>query len=127
MEDTQILSTLQELAPEPPAQSGPALVFDACQMGVVLRAVLFVEAAIGVVALFEGQGFWTWLGRFSLVTGGALPAVLIWLLLACLAKRALAHLPFLIQVGLPSVLGGLMGLCACGLLASTGLLLNPRG
>jgi two-component system sensor histidine kinase AlgZ len=49
MKDTQILSAFQELAPATDAGAsrwrccagGP--VFDACQIGVVLRAVLFVE------------------------------------------------------------------------------------
>ena len=36
----------------PGAPRGAALVFDACQIGVVLRAVLFVEAVVAVAALF---------------------------------------------------------------------------
>jgi two-component system sensor histidine kinase AlgZ len=125
MEDTQILSTLHGLEPEQQTQSKASAGFDACQMGVVLRAVLFVEVAIGVVVLFDGQGFWNWLSRFSLVTGGALPAVLSWLLLTCLAKHWLARLPLLLQGVLPTMLGGLMGVSACGLLFWTGLLSNP--
>ena len=125
MEDTQILSTLHGLEPEQQTQSKASAGFDACQMGVVLRAVLFVEVAIGVVVLFDGQGFWNWLSRFSLVTGGALPAVLSWLLLTCLAKHWLARLPLLLQGVLPAMLGGLMGVSACGLLFWTGLLSNP--
>src|SRR5450830_1064591 len=44
MKDSQILSVFQELAPEQLVPGAPrVLVFDACQVGVVLRTVLFVE------------------------------------------------------------------------------------
>jgi two-component system, LytTR family, sensor histidine kinase AlgZ len=125
MEDTQILSTLQELAPEPSPQPASVLVFDACQIGVVLRAVLFVEAAIGVVVLFESHGVLEWLSLLSLITGGALPATLAWLLVSCLAKRWLARLPSPVQYALPAALGGAMALYGCALLAWTGLLVSP--
>jgi two-component system sensor histidine kinase AlgZ len=125
MEDTQILSTLPELAPEPAAQAAPALVFDACQMGVVLRAVLFVETAIGVVVLFGSRGLLDWLSQFSMVTGGALPAVLAWLLVICFAKRALARLPPALKYALPTVLGAVMAVYACAMLDWTGLLPDP--
>ncbi len=126
MEDTQILSTLQELAPNAgPSSSAQVLVFDACQTGVVLRAVLFVEAAIAVVLMFGSQGVLEWLARVSLVTGGALPAVLSWLLLACLSKRLLARLKPGLQYLLAALLGALAALYGCGLLALTGLLPGP--
>ena len=50
MKDTHILSTLQDLAPaEGPSQPRPTLVFDACHVGVVLRAVLFVPIVLNIV------------------------------------------------------------------------------
>jgi two-component system sensor histidine kinase AlgZ len=126
MEDTQILSTFQEAAPNSvPTSSAQVLVFDACQTGVVLRAVLFVEAAIAVVLMFGSQGVLEWLARVSLVTGGALPAVLSWLLLACLSKRLLARLKPGLQYLLAALLGALAALYGCGLLALTGLLAGP--
>ncbi|TFI46591.1 sensor histidine kinase, partial [Diaphorobacter sp. DS2] len=51
MQETQILSTRPAALPEAAPRSavrGRALVFDACQVGVVLRAVLFVELVLGV-------------------------------------------------------------------------------
>ena len=70
MQNTQILSTQppppDSALPDRPARSvraaagagpggqpprGRALVFDACQVGVVLRAVLFVEVVVGVGAM----------------------------------------------------------------------------
>ena len=126
MEDTQILSALHELTPDAPApRAAPTLVFDACQIGVVLRAVLFVELALAVVVLFDSAGPMEWLERLSLVTGAALPAVLVWLLLACLAKRLLARWTPLLQYLLAVLLGLAAALYGCGLLAMTGLLQNP--
>ena len=126
MKDTQILSAFQELAPQPErARAQPVLVFDACQIGVVLRAVLFVELAIAAVVMFDSQGPLEWLSRLSLVTGGALPAVLAWLLVACTGKRLLARLKPLVQNALAVLLGSAAALYGCGLLALTGLLDNP--
>jgi two-component system sensor histidine kinase AlgZ len=110
---------------EAPARRAPALVFDACQIGVVLRAVLFVEVAIAAVVMFDSHSLPEWLAHLSLVTGGALPAVLAWLLLACLAKRLLARLKPPVQYVLAALLGAAAALYGCGLLALTGLLANP--
>ena len=77
MKDSEILSTFQELAPESSATASKpaaALVFDACHVGVMLRAVLFVEAVVAVGAMFGSATFLDWLTRLSLLTGGALPA-----------------------------------------------------
>jgi two-component system sensor histidine kinase AlgZ len=126
MDDTQTLSTLQDLAP---STADPllarALVFDACQIGVVLRAVLFVEVAIAGAVMFGSQGPLDWLARMSLVTGGALPAVLAWLVLACMAKRRLARLPSQWQYLLAALLGALCALYGCALLTLTGVLYQP--
>lgn len=126
MKDTQILSAFQELSPDAePAQPRPILVFDACQIGVVLRAVLFVELALAAVVMFDSQGPLEWLGRLSLVTGAALPAVLAWLLVACMAKRLLARQRPAVQYLLAALLGALAAVYGCGLLAMTGLVLTP--
>lgn len=126
MEDTQILSTLQEsVPPTEPGGLAPALVFDACQLGVVLRAVLFVEVAIAAVVMFDSPGPMVWLSRLSLVTGAALPAVLAWLLVACLAKRVLARWKPGVQYLLAAFLGAVAALYGCALLAMTGLLQSP--
>ncbi len=126
MKDTQILSAFQELGPDAePARPAPVLVFDACQIGVVLRAVLFVEVALAAVVMFDSHSPLEWMGRLSLVTGAALPAVLAWLLLACMAKRLLARQRPALQYLLAALLGALAALYGCGLLAMTGLVLQP--
>lgn len=119
MKDTRILSVFQEPAPEPAA---PAPVFDACTVGVALRAVLFVEAVVAVGAMFGASSFMDWLTRLSLMTGGALPATVAWLIAACSLKRMLARFPAGAQYTAGVALGALSGLYGCGLLVMVGLL-----
>ena len=114
MQETQILST-----PSPAATATPkrALVFDACHAGVVLRAVLFVEAVAGVGAMFATETPAQWLGVLALLTGGLLPATLAWLLVACSLKVWLQRLSIAQQYTAGVLLGTLAGLLACALLA----------
>jgi two-component system sensor histidine kinase AlgZ len=126
MNDNQILSTFHELTPAvPAAQPAPVLVFDACHIGVVLRAVLFVEVSLAVVCMYGATSLWDWVARVALVTGAALPGTLAWLLSACIAKRWLGAMPRAAQYALAITLGGVAGLYGCGLLALTGLLESP--
>ncbi|MDP3826909.1 MAG: histidine kinase [Polaromonas sp.] len=97
-------------------------VFDACNVGVVLRAVLFVEAVVGVGAMFGAGVFVDWLLRFSLLTGGVLPATLAWLIAACVLKGRLARLGTTQQWVAGVSLGALAGLYGCGLLVLLNLL-----
>jgi two-component system sensor histidine kinase AlgZ len=123
MKDSQILSTFQELAPEPPAPVvARVLVFDACHVGVVLRAVLFVEAVVAVGAMFGATSLIDWVNRLALLTGGVLPATLVWLIAACSLKKLLARLKSGAQQGAGVVLGALAGLYGCGLLSLVGVL-----
>jgi two-component system sensor histidine kinase AlgZ len=53
MREPQILSVFHDTAATPAENAAPpplALVFDACHVGVVLRAVLFVQAVMVVPA-----------------------------------------------------------------------------
>ena len=123
MKDSQILSTFQDLASESfTPGSGRVLVFDACHVGVVLRAVLFVESVVAVGALFGAATFLDWLTRLSLLTGGALPATLLWLIAACSLKRVLARLNAGAQQVAGVALGAVAGLYGCGVLSMVGLL-----
>ena len=118
MKDSQILSAFSELSvPAVLQQPARVLVFDACHVGVILRAVLFMEAVIGVGAMFGAATFLDWLARLSLLTGGALPATLAWLIAACSLKKQLARLPRVGQYVAGVTLGALAGLYGCGLLA----------
>ncbi len=136
MRDSQILSAFQESALHSlsatesgalnsEAAASPSLVFDACHVGVVLRAVLYVEAVLGVATMFTTFTFMEWLAKLSLSTGAALPATLAWLIAACSMKNQLARLPVAGQYAAGIALGALAGLYGCGLLALTGYLLYP--
>ena len=60
----------------------------------VLRAVLFVEAVVAVGAMFGAAGLVRLAGAaWPSLTGGALPATLAWLIVACSLKKLLARLP----------------------------------
>ena len=123
MKDTQILSAFQDLEPAPVATAAPRLmVFDACQLGVVLRAVLFVETVVAVAALFGASSALEWANRLSLLTGGALPATLLWLVAACSLKKLLARLGSVAQQLAGVLLGAAAGLYGCGVLYLVGLL-----
>lgn len=100
-----------------PQPAAHVLVFDACQLGVVLRAVLFVEAVVAVASMYGAAGPAHWLLRASLITAVALPATLVWLIVACVSKRALARLPRWAQYLAGAGLGALAGLYGCGMLA----------
>ena len=58
-------------------------VFDVCHAGVVLRALLFVHAVMAVGVAFNASGFRSWLALAAVGSSVALPAVLVWLLVAC--------------------------------------------
>ncbi|MDH4446306.1 MAG: histidine kinase [Acidovorax sp.] len=134
MHNSQILST-QPLPPDlpPPGKPyrhagpprGQALVFDACHVGVVLRAVLFVEAVLGVGALYVSPSPMEWVATLALLTGGALPATLVWLITACSLKTWLQRLATAQQYAAGVVLGALAGAYACGMLALVGTTASP--
>ncbi len=96
--------------------------FDACHVGVVLRAVLFAQALAAVGAMFSAMHPLDWLLRFAILTGGVLPATLAWLIAACALKKYLNRLPSLWQWMAGMALGAGAGLYGCGLLFWTGFL-----
>ncbi len=119
MDDSQLLSAFQELHRDPNAgvKPRPVMVFDACQIGVVLRAVLFVEAAAAVGALFQSADPLAWVQNFAILSGAALPATLGWLVLTCSCKNLIARLRPLLQQATGVLAGAVSGLYGCGLLA----------
>ncbi len=100
--------------------------FDACHVGVVLRVVLFVQAVTGVSAMFGTTEPLEWLFRFSLLTGGVLPATLAWLIAVCAFKKWLNRLKVSQQWLAGTALGTVAGLYGCGLLTLMELLLPAQ-
>ena len=126
MDDSQLLSAFQELhRPLPPVKPRPVMVFDVCQLGVVLRAILFVESALAVGAAFGATDFLAWGERLAISSGAALPATLAWLGLMCALKDLLARLPATGQEAAGVALGALCGLSGCALLALVGAARTP--
>jgi two-component system sensor histidine kinase AlgZ len=119
MNDSQILSAFQELTDPRRRRAGSArgLLFDACQVGVVLRAVLFVEGVMAAGAMFGTASVREWLARVAILSAAALPATLAWLLVACSLKRLIARLPVVAQHGFGVLLGAVAGVYGCGLVA----------
>jgi two-component system, LytTR family, sensor histidine kinase AlgZ len=121
MKDSQILSTFQDapaLALQQPRAR--ALVFDACHVGVILRAVLFVETVMAVGAMFGAVNTYDWAMRLSLLSGAALPATLAWLIVACSLKQLLARVSPLAQQAFGLALGALAGVYGCAMMALVG-------
>ncbi|MCW8163921.1 sensor histidine kinase [Verminephrobacter aporrectodeae subsp. tuberculatae] len=128
MQSSQILSTPPPDSTPPGAglrgawpAGRPVLVFDACQLGVVLRAVLFVELVVGVGALFESRSLGEWSMTLALLTSGTLPATLVWLITACSLKTVLQRLRTAQQYVAGVLLGALAGVYACAMLALVGM------
>jgi two-component system sensor histidine kinase AlgZ len=96
-------------------------VFDACHVGVILRAVLFVETVMAIGAMFGAPGLADWLLRVAVLSAAALPGTLAWLLIACALKQVLAKLPASAQQGFGVLLGALAGLCGCGVVSLMGV------
>jgi two-component system, LytTR family, sensor histidine kinase AlgZ len=103
-----------------PIEPAPVLVFDACQVGVVLRAVLFVEAIVAIGVMFGAATPLDWISRLALITGAALPATLAWLIAACALKKQLQKMSIAGQWLGGVSLGVLAGLYGCGVLAFIG-------
>ena len=130
MQDSRILSSFQDLSATagtlplsqmPELQRDAELVYDTCQLGVVLRAVLFVQAIAWVAALYGAQSVVGWLELLAVLTAATLPSALIWLLVTCALKRRIGRLPMPAQWAAGIVLGAVSAIYGCGLLAWTGL------
>ena len=93
--------------------------FDACQVGVILRAVLFVETVMAVGAMFGAASCRDGCCASRVLSGGALPATLAWLIVACSLKKLLARLAAVGAAACSaSLLGAVAGLYGCALLRS---------
>ena len=95
---------LQPLA----APAGDAL-FDVCHVGVVLRGLLFVHVVVALAVTFQATDLQSWLLLLAAGSAGALPGVLLWLLLTCALKRPLTALTEPVQWAAVMGMGALSG------------------
>jgi two-component system sensor histidine kinase AlgZ len=109
------------------AQPGAGSAFDVCHVGVVLRALLFVHTTLAVGVSFAAADVVGWLTLVALGTSVALPAVLLWLVVACLLKRILAGLRPGVQWAAAVSLGAVSGAFGWGFLSAGGLNLFGGG
>jgi len=131
MKDSRILSGFREsihaqgalpLSRPPDFKRTKEYLFDTCQVGVVLRAVLFVQAIVLVASLFETRGWIAWAAQALLLTGAAQPAMVVWLVVVCLIKKPLDRLPQSAQWAAAIGLGALAGVYGCAMPWWAGLL-----
>lgn len=65
------------------------LFFDTCQIGVVLRALLLVEAMVSIGVMLTSTGWAMLLERFTLMVPSTLSALLLWLISICALKTVM--------------------------------------
>jgi two-component system sensor histidine kinase AlgZ len=75
-------SVFDRLGQLPPRAEQPRSPFDVCHVGVVLRAVIVVQAIVAVGVAFGATSFAQWLLRYSSGAGVALSGTLLWLMSA---------------------------------------------
>ncbi|WOB09783.1 sensor histidine kinase [Piscinibacter gummiphilus] len=102
-------------------RNGAVSAFDVCHVGVVLRALLFVHCTLAVAVSFGASDLASWLTLLAVAASMALPALLLWLVLACLLKQVLARLPAVAQWVVAVLLGAGSGAFGWGLQAAGGL------
>lgn len=107
----------------PPAQDStvlplfdPERVFDVCHVGLVLRAVLGVQGLLALGLALAARDLTQWAAWMASATVVTLSGVLLWLLLVCGARRALARLVEPLQWVLLSGLGAVCALAGWALL-----------
>ncbi len=101
-----------DLPPVTTKGAAPGSAFDVCHVGVVLRTLLFVHGTVAAVLLFIADDPAGWLMLAAVAASIALPAVLLWLVLACGLERWLAGWRPLAQSGAGAVLGAFSAIAA---------------
>lgn len=76
-----------------PPGTAPRPVFEVCQPGVVLRALLGVQSVIALLLALEAPSWRAFSARFIETCAISMPALLGWLLIVCLLRLRLAAWP----------------------------------
>ncbi len=102
-------------------ESGAGSAFDVCHVGVVLRAVLLVQAVMALGVLYNAASWNEWVGQLARGSIMSLWAVVVWLALSCALKRWLSQLPTAMQWAAAMGLGALCAALGWALLRYTGV------
>jgi two-component system sensor histidine kinase AlgZ len=94
----------------PAAGAGTAAVFDVCHVGVVLRAMLFVNGVMAVGVMFAADGIRAWALLAAMGAAIVMPGMLLWLAATCLLKHRLVALPLPAQWIVAMALGAASGI-----------------
>ena len=96
-----------------------------CRSGTLLRALLLVVVVLGAGLLFGARSFLGWLEDLSSAATVAVPASLLWVLLACAGRRLIARAPLPAQVGVAAALGAAAALALWLPMAAFGMAPSP--
>jgi two-component system, LytTR family, sensor histidine kinase AlgZ len=96
-----------------------------CRSGTMLRALLLVIVVLGTGLLFGARGPAVWLGDLSVAATVAVPATLLWLLLACAGRHLIARIGGGLQVAIAGMLGAVCALLLWWPLATVGMAPSP--
>lgn len=81
-----------------------------CRSGTLLRALLLVLGVLAVGLMFGARSFTGWLGELSAAATVAVPAALLWVLVACAGRHLVARLSPSGQVAAAAVAGAVSAL-----------------
>jgi len=95
--------------------------FDVCHVGVVLRAVLAVQAVVAIGVAFVATSAEHWLVLFATGAGIALAGTLLWLMAACALQGVLARASDAVQWSVAIALGAASAMLCWGLLVLSGI------
>jgi two-component system sensor histidine kinase AlgZ len=108
------------------ADAQAAAAFDVCQPGLALRAVLLVQAVLGVAALAQASSAVDWGQRQAALAFTGVAGTLLWLVLLCAAQRPLRQAgsarraAVVTLLGAAAALAGWVPLWAVGLSEAAG-------
>lgn len=81
-----------------------------CRSGTLLRAMLLVIVVLGVGLLFGARGVTNWLSDLSSAATVAVPATLLWVLMACAGRHLIAKAAPIVQIGAAAGMGAVASL-----------------
>jgi len=114
-----LFDDLREAVTAPDLTQSEAL--QLCRSGTLLRALLLVVVVLGVGLLFGARGPASWLGELSSAATVAVPAALLWVLMACAARHLIARAAPMVQVVAAATLGAVAALTLWWPMAAAGM------